>query len=404
MTMQAKRKAWILTLITVVAVLLLAACKSSDADEEEPVKQPTMLSIYVYTPDHPAVTRGDIGNVASDEDERTIHSLHIWVFTHETTPRFVGYLNPEVTGLNSAQSAVYQMLVPDWFTETKPNVDVYVMANVTSSNCGITLTPSAVTAPTPLDAAAIQENCFGLTAPTGNGPVIQTVPADGLPMSGVLIGQKVKGEAPVLRIVKDEDDTEMSKVTLVRAVSKIRFVFSKSSANTQAFTINSISLDAGVLPTTENLFLDDAYTARASKVGSSYNTSATTLVSEVSTINGCDNPASFAVQANETGQNYEDRINKGISPTTPNTEPSLSELGRFYLRESDKKLTGTISYTVDGSARNPVTFKMAADGDFSRNHTWIVYAYFVGGDLLQVNTVDVKSWTEEQDNREVYNW
>ena len=421
--MQAKRKAWELALLAVVTVLLLSACKSSDAEEEEPVKQPTMLNIYVYTPDNPTVTRADVGDVTADDAERKVKSLHIWVFTHETTPRFVGYLNPsssDIRKLNSSDqnTVVYQMLVPDWFTETKPNVDVYVMANVTSANCGLSLKLDKDTKRADLDAILIKKDnedeteggkdYFGLTGlGTTEGVLIQSVPADGLPMSGVLKDLVVKGDAPVLRIVKNENDTEMAKVNLVRAVSKIRFIFSKSTANEQAITINSISLDGGVLPTEENLFLDGAYTARACKVGSSYSTSAATLVSEVSTINGCDNPASFAYQTNETGLAYENRINEGLKAHTVEnvtTPAELSELGRFYLRESDVKLTGKISYTVDGSPRNPAIFEMAADGDFSRNHTWIVYAYFVSGDLLHVNTVDVKSWVEDTNSHEVYNW
>ncbi len=422
MAVQAKRKAWELALLAVVTVLLLSACKSSDAEEEEPVKQPTMLNIYVYTPDNPTVTRADEGNVLADQDERAVESLHIWVFTHDDNDatkdgRKVGYLNPSSSDIRKLSSSdqntvVYQMLIPDWYIleSPRPKVDVYVMANVTATTCGLTLNGN--TTRDELDDAQIkhtaQSDYFGLTTLVTSVPVDDELNIIGLPMSGVLKNLTVKGDAPVLRIVRNDDDDNMAKVNLVRAVSKIRFIFSKSTANEQAITINSISLDAGVLPTEENLFLDGAYTAGAYKVGSSYNTSAATLVSEVSTINSCDNPASFAYQVNETGQAYETRINEGLKAHTVEnvtTPAELSELGRFFLRESDKKLKGTISYTVDGSPRNPTTFEMAADGDFSRNHTWIVYAYFVSGDLLHVNTVDVKSWGDpEQDKREVFNW
>ena len=47
---------------------------------------------------------------------------------------------------------------------------------------------------------------------------------------------------------------------------------------------------------------------------------------------------------------------------------------------------------------------MKTDGDFSRNHTWIVYAYFMNGNLLDVNMVDVKSWASYPGSHTVYNW
>lgn len=58
--------------------------------------------------------------------------------------------------------------------------------------------------------------------------------------------------------------------------------------------------------------------------------------------------------------------------------------GPIYLRESDKQLAGTISYSIAGVAQEPVTFQMQQAGDFGRNHTWIVYAYYAGAGKLQV--------------------
>jgi hypothetical protein len=42
--------------------------------------------------------------------------------------------------------------------------------------------------------------------------------------------------------------------------------------------------------------------------------------------------------------------------------------------------------------------------DFTRNHTWIVYGYFMASGDLRLNLVDVKNWKEENENPEVYNW
>jgi hypothetical protein len=47
---------------------------------------------------------------------------------------------------------------------------------------------------------------------------------------------------------------------------------------------------------------------------------------------------------------------------------------------------------------------MAGAGDFTRNHTWIVYGYFLGSGELKLNVVDVKGWTTGGENQDLYNW
>jgi hypothetical protein len=46
---------------------------------------------------------------------------------------------------------------------------------------------------------------------------------------------------------------------------------------------------------------------------------------------------------------------------------------------------------------------MHTAGDFSRNHTWIVYAYYSASGLVAV-TVVVKDWNDVQQSYEVVNW
>ena len=48
---------------------------------------------------------------------------------------------------------------------------------------------------------------------------------------------------------------------------------------------------------------------------------------------------------------------------------------------------------------------MKTDGDFSRNHTWIVYAYFVSSGDLIMGMVEVKDMTNSENaSQSVYNW
>lgn len=374
-----------------VVMLVLCACSGGSSEPEVEVKkQPTMLDIYVYAPDNPAITRSDNGSVAASDNEKKISSLHIWVFRH-SDGTLMGYLNPDVSGLSTTGNAKYQMVMPDEFVIAKPNVDVYVLANITAANCGLTALDQSVTR-SQLEGILIghkdASDYYGLTT------LVTEAPTVGLPMSGVLKNQPVYGEAPVLRIGTSEN---IAKLQLVRAVSKMRFIFSKFKNDTRVYTLTSISLKGSTMPKQEYLFLDGAYPTYRYKVGSEVESGDLPLISnELTDIKSCADPSVYAYVSGD-GQVYENTINTAVN------ENKVSDLGRFYLRESDKKLTGTINYTVDSEPKS-TPFSMKVTGDFSRNHTWIVYAYFMNGNLLNVNVVDVKSWTPYPGSGEVYNW
>ena len=78
--------------------------------------------------------------------------------------------------------------------------------------------------------------------------------------------------------------------------------------------------------------------------------------------------------------------------------------GPIYLRESDKQLAGTITYQIGDGADQTVDFQMQQAGDFLRNHTWIIYAYYAGSGKLQVQSLYVKDWTTKEMNHTTYNW
>lgn len=377
-------------------LLLLTGC-SSDGEHHEKAQ----LKIYVFAPDRPIVTRADNGDVSASEAEKRIHSLHVWVFEHNTG-NYVGHISLSNVTLSETAGSTVTMDLDDAFADaqTKPNVDVYVAANVTLANCGITL--SATTTRAQLDAALIGQSYFGLSSLT------KVVPTDGLPMSGVIKNKKITGSSPVFQV--SEEGGGLANVRLVRAVSKIRFVFSKSTSNPDIVTVNSVKLNADVMPTSEYLFLDDAYELATHKwkVGGEFETEKT-LVSSVEgeDIAMNDSPASYSWNGVMTGQEYETLIQTGID------QGKLTDLGTFYLRESDKLMTGTIDYTLkhtekDASvttSQHTPAFRMKAAGDFSRNHTWIVYAYFVSSGDLVLGVVEVKDWdTSENTSQSVYNW
>lgn len=360
-------------------MLLLTACSSSNDQVEEPqpaVQQPTMLTIYVYSPEHPMITRADVGPVSASEAENKITSLQLWIY--DTNGNKVGYLSTtETATLNAGTGAVYQIPVSDEFAQQKPNVDVYVLANVTPTNCGII---APFTESTSRDAllndAKITTDHYGLSELT------TTVPTDGLPMAGSLKNQPVVGDAPVLRIGTTE---QIAIAPLTRAVSKLRFFFANTDGASK-LTIQNITLSAGTIPNMEYLFpQNQALTYNSNSVG---------LLTNGIEVVSKNKPADY-VYNGQTAQEYE----------TLMMGAGLSEVGPFYLRESPRMVEGTINYTIEGiEGSQSATFKMKELGDFLRNHSWIVYAYYEGLSGLQVVTVDVTPWKNKDQEHEVYNW
>ena len=373
-----------------ILTVLFSACSSSGADEGV-THQQAQLAIYVYAPEqasakrNAAPTRGDVGEVDAITNEGTIKSLHIWIYEQETG-NYVGYFSTEdVSALNQGQGTIYQIPVSDDFASKKPYVNVYVMANVTSANCGIGTLNKETTRAALLEGAVIANGKFGLEQNT------RSVPDDGLPFAGMLTGQPVVGDAPTLRV---GTLSAVSTVQLTRAVSKLRFVFAKTTGQPEV-KITSITMNANMIPNVEYLFMTPA--------SMTYNTEAKELLSTtINDIAATDDPTKY-LYLGQDAQEYENLINEAANKQEPE-KPEVTVEGPIYLRESDKQLAGTISYSIAGVAQEPVTFQMQQAGDFKRNHTWIVYAYYAGAGKLQVQSLYVKEWSTKELNHQVYNW
>lgn len=387
---------WLLSSIWML--LLVTGCtSSSEEDDSQYPKEKPVLKIYLFAPESPIVTRASNGYVDAYEDEKQIRSIDVWVFEHDSPEKKVSYIH--LGDLSFTGQREISMEISDDFANLpkKPNVDIYVVAN--KESCGLTGLDENTTL-TQLKDQCIGSSYFGTTS------LVSTVPDQGLPMSGLLENQIISGIPPVYT-------AKANNVKLVRAVSKVRFIFSKSSANPPAISDLSIYLDANMIPNEEYVFLEGIYPTYKCHVKTgenAYEEVAANLVSGVGIDNiyGCDNPASYAYTT-QTGQEYENLINNGLLDPDGEGEqhPALSQVGLFYLRESDKQLTGTINYTLgtgDDATHKSVPFSMGAAGDFTRNHTWIVYGYFLGSGELKLNAVDIKDWTSGDENPKVYNW
>jgi hypothetical protein len=218
----------------------------------------------------------------------------------------------------------------------------------------------------------------------------RTIPDDGLPFAGKLTASPVVGDAPTLRV---GTLSAVSTVQLTRAVSKLRFVFAKTAGEAKV-SITSIKMNDYMIPKVEYFF--------KTPESMTYNTEAKELLSTtISDIAETDDPTKY-IYIDQEAQAYEDLINGAASKATP----EVTVEGPIYLRESDKQLTGTITYTIGEGNPEPQTvpFAMQQAGDFSRNHTWIVYAYYGGSGNLQVQSIYVKGWSTKELKHQVYNW
>jgi hypothetical protein len=380
-------------------LLLLNGCNSpvDDGGTENPSqpKGKPVLKIYLFAPDSPIVTRASTGYVDASDAEKEIHTIDVWVFEHELPNKKVSYIH--LDNLSFTGQKEIAMEISNQFAELpkKPNVDIYVVAN--KESCGLQELGKETTLDE-LKEAGIGTAYFGAANP------VNEVSNMGLPMSGILENQIISGIPPVYTAMSNN-------VKLVRAVSKIRFILTKSKNNPPTISNLSIKLNANMIPNAEYLFLNGIYPDQKIRIkivdDNDYEPEATLLpVIASPTIYSCETPTDYAYTT-ETGQNYENKINNGLKDPDGPDEPDLTQVGVFYLRESDKKLEGTISYTVvteTGNKDKTASFIMDTAGDFTRNHTWIVYGYFLGSGDLKLNIVDVKGWTDDSDTPKVYNW
>lgn len=403
-----------------LAVVMLAACSSGDSDETPSSRDgDCYIEFYVYQPDRPMVTRASDDAVIDPlENESYIHSLKIWAFRHADGEK-LGYLEVDETTekslfgiMNTTGQQMFKMKVPAYFADNPENVDVYVVAN--ESDGGVSLDETS----TREDIKSAKITSFGVSANYLDDAVIKAVPSTGLPMSAMLENQPIYGSFPTLRI---GDATQIATLRLTRAVSKLRFVIcrKKETGNDKRIleSITSIKLNAGMIPTQSFLMP----VAASSYPSSSFDDDDAMDYGGIAktTIPAIDDPLQYAYTT-QTPEEYEDLIIEGCKVKENQTTSDLYPFGLTYLRESPKQLTGTIKYTIkkrdntttswdgiEAEDAEDATFSMAAPGEFMRNHSWIIYIYFMDEKLhvLTVTNIGMRNWVEGgSTDHSVYNW
>ena len=398
-----------------LAAMLLTAWSFTGCERTDVIENSPELSVSIYIPDMNA-TKAETGNVGALANEKVFSSLQLWVFIHGGTDdgQLVGYKAFNAaqltdTGLPHTTITRFGMpLTPGMFsalTAKNARVDVYAVANAASATVA---SLGEDTGRDDLDDLVLSGSTFGAE------PLTVAVPKTGLPMSGVLKAASVTGDYPVLNV---------STVTLTRAVSKIRFVFcqqgrsasgtdpavpSNSNCVIKSITFGGTSEghDCQIAKSeklftdqkyvgTENLFDIDDYTPLSTVIAGN---GGNPLISN-SDITVSAHPEELLFRSaghiSESAREYEERLDAAIAAT--------SQLGPIYIRETDKLISGTITYDI-GEGDVSATFCMPSDDVLTRNHSWILYAYFSETTRTLQFKIVVLPWDKSSYNFDFKNW
>lgn len=361
----------------IIFVLLLQVAVLASCRRAAPNAGTATLNIAIEFPSTPSATKADVTEIPASAAENAVHELALWVFNHETqelvAPPIITSAAADLPTVGGVRK--YAIPLTKEFILARPNVDVFVLVN--GSTVGLTL--GETSSWEDLNNAVFGGNdYFDPSNPT------QTVPATGLPMSGVGMDMPLSGEEPMLTI---------PTISVGRAVSKLRYFFSQmyTEDNTEEeFSVQKVVLNGYQIPANEYVFSAGDYRiVPDSYVGASMET----LWPEGVALGATDTPERYSY-AGQDGPTYDKIIADGIA------KGDISDLGTYYLRESDKKLSGTIYYTITKKGQNgepdvdeakTLPFEMDAPGDFARNHTWTLYGYFISNRTLLL-AVNVMSW------------
>ena len=375
-------------------LLLFAACGSdSESLSPDPNKQVGTLNIYVYPADDPMVTRADEGLVNAYNAENTVKSLKIWVFKHASatdTDEPLHYLAPTEPELQGSRAKLFQIALTqaqvDVLKANDGQVDLYVLANAESVGLA-TLAENATRAE--VRDAVIASDFFGTTTLI----TATDLATNGLPMSGNSENISVQGTLPVL---------SLPVVKLTRCVSKLRFVMAQNPDADAEISINSLQLNGSLFPTTEQVFnrTDNPYSISGTYISSDTYFPPPTEVAKYDRV-------SELVYLSQNIQDYEDIVDEVVE------KEYATQLGPYYFRESDKCLTGTVNYSITDkedpskTETKQASFSMSdvpGQYNFSRNHTWTVYIYYLGGEELELILAYVKNWSDGNTEHGVFNW
>lgn len=383
---------------TLLLTLILTSCMSDGYTDTAAEKSDTYINLNVSTPTaqaranataNPAGTSGTLGQdetSPSPTEEEKIYSIRVWAFKSGSAETAAPIGFKAETGLNATGSHQVSMKLLRKAAGDLDNIDLFILLNAESigvlndNNCNRMTRQE-------LKAVTFDSN-FGINTEDGS-PQAKEVPATGLPISRVITNINVKNN------IADNAAEAAAKpvsVPLVRAVSKLHFYFArKTGKDTESVTVTKIEVNGETLTAASPVFPEAATNAEKDTKGLTGSFTGLTYLTKdlifggiaTDKINPVDDPKTYIRNTGEKAQDYMTRLSTGVQ-----------EGCRSYLRETDKTITGKIHFKSNASlAERSVVFEIP---EAYRNHELVVYGYFSGEALLDLNLeYYVANWNEK---------
>lgn len=383
---------------TLLLTLILTSCMSDGYTDTAAGKSDTYINLNVSTPTAQAranapagSTAGTSGTLGQDEtspsptEEEKIYSIRVWAFKSGSAETAAPIGFKAETGLNETGSHQVSMKLLRKAAGDLENIDLFILLNAES--IGV-LNDNNCNRMTRKDLKAVTFNSnFGIN--TDGSPQAKAVPATGLPISRVITNINVKNN---IADNAAKAATKPVSVPLVRAVSKLHFFFArKTGKDTESVTVTKIEVNGETLTAASPVFPEAATNAEKDTKGlkGSFNglkyLTKNLIFGGIATakINPVDDPKAYIRKDGEKAQKYMTRLSTGVQ-----------EGCRSYLRETDKTITGKIHFKSNASlAERSVVFEIP---EAYRNHELVVYGYFSGEALLDLNLkYYVANWNEK---------
>lgn len=381
---------------TLLLTLILTSCMSDGYTDTVAGKSDTYINLNVSTPtaqaraNAPANPAGTSATPGQNEtypnptEEEKIYSIRVWAFkSGAETEAPIGF--KAETGLNETGSHKVSMKLLRKAAGDLENIDLFILLNAESigvlndNNCN-RMTRQELK-------SAVFDSNFGINK---DGTAQATVVPDaGLPISRVITNINVKNN------IADNAAAAATKpvrVPLVRAVSKLHFFFArKTGKDTESVTVTKIEVNGETLTAASPVFPEatkdaekDTKGLKGSFTGLTYLTK-NLIFGGIATdkINPVDDPKAYIRNTGEKAQDYMTRLSSAVQ-----------EGCKSYLRETDKTITGKIHFKSNASlAERSVEFQIP---EAYRNHELVVYGYFSGEALLDLNLqYYVANWNEK---------
>lgn len=383
---------------TLLLTLILTSCMSDGYTDTAAGKSDTYINLNVSTPTAQAranapagSTAGTSGTLGQDEtspsptEEEKIYSIRVWAFKSDTDENAAPIGFKAETGLNETGSHQVSMKLLRKAAGNLENIDLFILLNAES--IGV-LNDNNCNRMTRKDLKAVTFNSnFGIN--TDGSAQAKAVPATGLPISRVITNINVKNN------IADNAAAAAAKpvsVPLVRAVSKLHFFFArKTGKDTESVTVTKIEVNGETLTAASPVFPEAATNAEKDTKGLTGSLNGLNYLTKnlifgaiaTNKINPVADPKVYIRNTGEKAQDYMTRLSTGVQ-----------EGCRSYLRETDKTITGKIYFKSNASlAERSVDFKIP---EAYRNHELVVYGYFSGEALLDLNLkYYVANWNEK---------